>query len=76
VVARSEIFVEASDGMSSATSDRNEGAAALPVEGPAQTALAVWVARVAERVPLDVTGEPETVKMPGSDRLTLVTVPT
>jgi hypothetical protein len=37
--------------------------------------LAVWLARDAVSVPLDVTGEPVTVKIAGRDNATLVTVP-
>ncbi len=34
--------------------------------------LAVWVARVPVRVPVVVTGEPDTLKIDGKERATLV----
>jgi hypothetical protein len=37
--------------------------------------LAFSFARVRARVPEEVTGEPETIKIEGADRLTEVTVP-
>ena len=44
--------------------------------GAEKTVLAVWLARVAESVPLAVTGDPLTVRMDdGKDSPTLVTVP-
>ena len=61
--------------MSAATRERKDGAASEPVVGPAKIALADWVDRVADSVPLDVTGAPLTVKMFGRLRPTLVTVP-
>ena len=62
-------------GTSAATRDRNVGAAALPLEGPAKTLLADCVARTPVNVPDTVTGEPLTVIMFGKERATLVTVP-
>ena len=49
--------------------------AALPEAGPERTRWAFWFANVAVNVPETVTGEPETVNMPGIARPTLVTVP-
>src|SRR5215467_5777887 len=59
--------------MSAATSDRKVGVAAAPVVGPEKIRFADSVASVPVKVPVDVTGEPLTVKMPGSDKPTLVT---
>ena len=61
-------------GRSAATRARKAGAPAAPL-GAAKTKLAVWLARVALRVPLVVTGEPVTVKRLGRLRPTLLTVP-
>jgi hypothetical protein len=69
------VFVIASDGRSAATSERNVGLLAPPVAGPANTMFADCVASVAESVPAPVTGEPETLKIDGSERPTEVTVP-
>jgi hypothetical protein len=62
------------EGISAATRARNEGVPADP-EGAAKTVAAVWLARDAVSVPLAVTGDPETEKIEGSERPTLVTVP-
>jgi hypothetical protein len=69
------IFAASRFGTSAATKLRKVGAAALPVVGPAKTKFALWLASAAVRVPEEVTGEPETVKMAGMDSATLVTVP-
>jgi len=60
---------------SSLTSERNVGAAAAPVVGPAKIKLALCVASVVVRVPDVVTGLPLTLNMAGIDKATLVTVP-
>jgi hypothetical protein len=60
---------------SAETIPRKVGVAAPPEVGPANTVLAVWVARVMVKVPAVVTGEPETVKIAGAARATDVTVP-
>ena len=60
---------------SAVTRERKVGAAGEPVVGPAQTRLALSVARVAASVPAAVTGEPPTEKMAGSVSATEVTVP-
>ena len=62
-------------GISAPTSALNVGAEAAPVVGPAQTALADWVASVPVSVPEPVMGEPVTVNIAGRDRATLLTVP-
>jgi hypothetical protein len=62
-------------GMSAATSARNVGASEPPVAGPAKIVFAVCVASVAVSVPVDVTGDPVTVKIAGIDNPTLVTAP-
>ena len=63
-------------GRSAPTSDRNVGVAAAPVVGPAQTRLADWVASVPVRVPVLVTGLPDTARiLLGNANATLVTVP-
>ena len=67
--------VTAAEGISAATIVLNVGLAATPVVGPAKNVLAVWVARVSARVPLDVTGEPPMLNILGADSATLVTVP-
>lgn len=69
------IFAASKFGISLATKALNVGAAATPDDGPANTLFATCVANVAVRVPELVTGEPETVKMEGSDKATDVTVP-
>jgi hypothetical protein len=74
VLVKSEIFAAVSVGISPATRALNVGAPAAPV-GAANTVAAVWLASVAESVPLAVTGEPDTVKIPGNVKATLVTVP-
>ena len=61
------------EGRSAATRDRNVGAAADPVVGPANTLFAVCVASVPVSVPVAVTGEPETEKILGRLNATLVT---
>ena len=65
-------------GRSAAAKLRNVGVAAGPEPGPAKRVLAVWVRSWGDSVPLDVTGEPETVglkMMPSPVIPTLVTVP-
>src|SRR6185312_17287752 len=62
-------------GKSAPTRPRKVGADAAPDVGPAQTALAICVFSDPVSVPVVVTGLPETVKMPGRDRPTDVTVP-
>ena len=63
-------------GRSAVVSARNVGVVAEPVAGPENTVLAVWVASVPVKVPVVVTGEPDTVRMLlGSVRPTEVTVP-
>src|SRR6185312_5482778 len=74
-VAALPLVLAALAGMSAETSARNPGAAAIPDVGPAKTVLALCVASVPVIVPEAVTGLPETVKMLGSARPTLVTVP-
>jgi len=69
------VTVPVPDGKSAATNDLNVGAAALPEVGPAKTKLADSVANASANVPLTVTGEPDTVNIPGADKPTLVTVP-
>ena len=61
-------------GKSAPTKLLNVGVPADPF-GAAKTVFAVSDASVAVNVPLDVTGDPLTVKIPGSDSPTLVTVP-
>lgn len=58
--------------MSDATMVRNVG---TPAEafGAAKNVFALWLASVPVSVPLDVTGEPETVKIDGNESPTLVT---
>jgi hypothetical protein len=47
--------------------------AAEPDVGPANTVWALWFASDSDRVPLVTTGDPDTVKIGGAARLTLVT---
>lgn len=61
-------------GKSASTSVRNVGEPGLPF-GDTNTRLALSDARVAVSVPELVTGEPDTVNIPGSERPTEVTVP-
>lgn len=62
--------------MSAATSALKVGVAADPVVGPAQTKLAVCVAKERAKVPEPVTGLPDTERMlEGALSPTLVTVP-
>jgi hypothetical protein len=49
------------------------GVAADPDEGPANTVFAGSVANAAVKVPVEVTGDPLTVKILGIDRATDVT---
>src|SRR3989338_7801702 len=58
--------------MSDATIALKDGVPATPL-GAARNVLAVWLASAPVRVPVDVTGEPETVKIFGRARPTLVT---
>src|SRR5882757_7744502 len=62
-------------GRSAPTNERNAGADAAPVLGPAHTRLADCVLSVAVSVPVETTGLFVTVNMPGMDRPTLETVP-
>jgi hypothetical protein len=73
-VAKSEILLAVSVGISLATSALNVGAPEAP-EGAANTVAAVCVAKDADNVPELDTGLPETVKILGRDKATLVTVP-
>jgi hypothetical protein len=57
------------------TRARKVGPAAPPLEGPAKTRFAFWFASVAVSDPVVVIGLTVTVKMLGSIRPTLVTVP-
>ena len=58
-------------GISAATKALNVGAAAVvPLTGPAHTRLADCVAKAPVSVPVDVTGDPLTVMMLGSERAT------
>ena len=68
------ILLAARAGISVAARARKVGVPAAPA-GAARTVPAVWLARVAVRVPVVVTGELVTVKMPGRSRPTLVTAP-
>lgn len=61
--------------ISSATAVLKVGAAAAPLVGPANKVFAACVARTAVNVPLEVTGDPETVRKAGMDNATEVTVP-
>lgn len=69
------LTVSASPEMSVNVKDLNVGAAAEPVEGPAKTVFAFWLANVTVRVPDVVTGLLLTVKTLGILKSTLVTVP-
>ena len=62
-------------GRSVATRDRKAGVPAPPLEGPAKMLFCPVLASVAVRVPLPVTGDPDTVRIDGRDRPTDVTVP-
>ena len=62
-------------GISPHWSERNVGAAGPPEAGPAKNVAADCVARLPVSVPDVVTGEPETLKIPGRESATLVTVP-
>jgi hypothetical protein len=62
-------------GMSAATRARKAGDAAAPLDGPAHTVFADSLAVESVRVPLVLTGEPETVNSGEAARPTLVTVP-
>ena len=62
-------------GRSVATRDRKAGVPAPPLEGPAKMVFCPVLASVAVRVPLLVTGDPDTVRIDGRDRPTDVTVP-
>src|SRR6185436_3018932 len=69
------ILAALKSGTSAATSARRPTAPVVP-SGVASTWLAVWpVAAVTASVPLDVTGDPDTVSQEGTERPTLVTVP-
>ena len=62
-------------GISAETSDLNVGAAAPPEVGPANTKLALSLARDRASVPEVVMGDPEIDKKDGTVIATLVTVP-
>lgn len=62
-------------GISEFVSDRKAGAPGVPEAGPAKIVFAFSLAMLASRVPEVVTGDPVTLKIEGSERLTLVTVP-
>ena len=65
-------------GRSAGAKARNEGVAEDPEPGPAKTVLAAWVRSCGASVPLDVTGEPETLELkiiPSPAIPTLVTLP-
>ena len=64
-----------SAGISAVVKARKVGVAAAPDEGPAKIEFTACVVSVPVRVPLLVTGEPETVMMDGNARPTEVTVP-
>lgn len=74
-VAADPVVFWFSVGTSATTMARKVGTAAAPEDGPAKNRLALWVARAPVSVPEAVTGEPDTVKMDGNARPTLVTVP-
>jgi hypothetical protein len=61
--------------MSAVVRERNVGAAAAPLLGPAKMAFTACVVNVPVSVPLPVTGEPETVMIDGNANPTDVTVP-
>jgi hypothetical protein len=63
------------DGISVAVKTRKVGIAAEPDTGPAKNVLVVSVFSVSAKVPELVTGLPDTVKMLGADKPTLVTTP-
>jgi hypothetical protein len=78
VAAVPVVLLEIVAGKSAGARARKVGAAAGPEPGPAKTVLAVCVRSCGASVPLDVTGEPETVglkMMPSPAIPTLVTVP-
>lgn len=61
---------------SAPTSDLKVGVAAAPLVGPAHRVLALCVTKESAKVPADVTGEPDTLKiLEGAVKATLVTVP-
>src|SRR2546425_9241304 len=62
-------------GISAPTRARKVGAAAPPLEGPLKTVFALWLANAPVNVPEVVTGEPVTLKIAGSAKPILVTVP-
>ena len=62
-------------GRSAATRDRKAGVPAPPLVGPAKIVFCPVLASVAVRVPLLVTGDPDTVRIDGRERPTDVTVP-
>ena len=62
-------------GISAATRLLNVGVETPPDTGPANTVFAVCVAKDTARVPVDVIGDPDTLRKPGTDIATDVTVP-
>ena len=78
VAALPVVSLEIVVGTSAGAKARKVGVAACPDAGPARTVLAFWVRSCGVSVPLDETGEPETVElkmMPSPVMPTLVTVP-
>jgi hypothetical protein len=78
VAAVPEVLLEIVAGRSAGTSARKVGVAACPELGPAKTVLPVCVRSCGVSVPLEVTGDPETVglnMMPSPAMPTLVTDP-
>jgi hypothetical protein len=55
------VTVPVPGGKSAVTNERNDGCAALPVDGPANTLFADWVFKLNVNVPVVVTGDPEIV---------------
>jgi hypothetical protein len=78
VAALPEVLLVIEVGKSAATSARKVGVAADPEGGPAKIAWADWVRSCGVSVPVEVTGEPETVELkmiPSPDIPTLATEP-
>jgi hypothetical protein len=59
--------------MSAVVKDLKVGAAAEPLLGPAKIELTACVVNVPVSVPLEVTGEPDTVMIEGNAKATEVT---
>ena len=78
VAALPVVLLEIVAGRSAGARGRKVGVAAGPEPGPAKTVLGVWVRSCGASVPLEVTGEPETLglkMMPSPVIPTLVTDP-